>query len=93
MKHTNFKLILQQIRQYSTLYIQMALCGKTLREWLDERVGATPQPIIATIVMQILNGLDYIHSLDIVHHDIKVIYFILYSKKLKTRQSKIYNWN
>ena len=55
----------------------MALCDKTLREWLDERVDPTPQPMIAAIVMQILNGLDYIHSLDIVHHDIKVILFTL----------------
>ncbi|XP_012278300.1 eukaryotic translation initiation factor 2-alpha kinase 1 [Orussus abietinus] len=57
--------------QYVTLYIQMALCEKTLRQWLDKRQDFTPQSVISSIFTQIIRGLEYIHSLDIVHHDIK----------------------
>ncbi|KAG7208659.1 hypothetical protein KM043_014863 [Ampulex compressa] len=61
----------QMKQQYATLYIQMALCDKTLKQWLDERVDVTPPSTIMAILTQILCGLDYIHSRNIVHHDIK----------------------
>ncbi|XP_076245858.1 eukaryotic translation initiation factor 2-alpha kinase 1 isoform X2 [Calliopsis andreniformis] len=57
--------------QYATLYIQMALCDMTLQQWLDDRIEVPPQGIIIRILTQILDGLDYIHSCGIVHHDIK----------------------
>ena len=58
--------------KYTTLYIQMALCEKTLQQWLDERIEVTPQEMLVAILTQTLHGLDYIHSRGIVHHDIKV---------------------
>ncbi|XP_076750522.1 eukaryotic translation initiation factor 2-alpha kinase 1 isoform X2 [Xylocopa sonorina] len=61
----------QMNEKYTMLYIQMALCEKTLQQWLDERIEMTPQAMIITILTQIVCGLDYIHSREIVHHDIK----------------------
>ncbi|KAL2737881.1 eukaryotic translation initiation factor 2-alpha kinase 1 isoform X1 [Vespula squamosa] len=56
---------------YATLYIQMALCEKTLQQWLEERNENPSQLTIHTIFTQILQGVDHIHSLRMVHHDIK----------------------
>lgn len=84
----------QQICQYNskmsnnlyTLYIQMALCEQTLREWLDERVEPVSQALITVILTQILSGLDYIHSRGVVHHDIKPSNIFISSKDHLTVQ-------
>ncbi|KAL6266287.1 hypothetical protein P5V15_003145 [Pogonomyrmex californicus] len=58
-------------RQYLTLYIQMALCEQTLEQWLRHKINVTSEPMIRAIFQQILCGVDYMHSREIVHHDIK----------------------
>uniref|UniRef100_A0ABD2VX28 Protein kinase domain-containing protein n=1 Tax=Trichogramma kaykai TaxID=54128 RepID=A0ABD2VX28_9HYME len=62
---------LSENNTWGYLYIQMALCDTTLRQWMTNREPLTTDYTYVTIVSQLLAGLDYIHSLKIVHHDIK----------------------
>ncbi|KAF5270509.1 hypothetical protein FQA39_LY08387 [Lamprigera yunnana] len=66
--------------KWATLYIQMALCQTTLKQWLETRnqagfqndvlVSKSANSVIE-ILRQLLVGIEYIHSKRIVHHDIK----------------------
>nr|CAI5836200.1 unnamed protein product [Callosobruchus analis] len=68
--------------RWATLYIQMALCQTTLKQWLEKRNAMVTDPdkavvqglrsdAIKQILIQLLSGLEYIHSKGVVHHDIK----------------------
>lgn len=54
----------------------MQLCHQTLRQWLDVRnLNADSSVNIEdslNIFLQIVQGVEFIHSKGIVHHDIKV---------------------
>lgn len=67
---------------WATLYIQMSLCGKTLKVWLEERNNCVINseidsfypyhvPKALDIFTQLTCGLNYIHDRNIVHHDVK----------------------
>uniref|UniRef100_A0A069DUK7 non-specific serine/threonine protein kinase n=1 Tax=Panstrongylus megistus TaxID=65343 RepID=A0A069DUK7_9HEMI len=62
-------------KQSATLYIQMHLCERTLRHWLDQRNQIKNLEIninqCIEIFKKIVKGVEYIHSQGIVHHDIK----------------------
>ncbi|KAJ4442171.1 hypothetical protein ANN_12037, partial [Periplaneta americana] len=63
-------------QDWAMLYVQMQLCERTLKEWLDWRNAQTP-PVVdlkqsVAIFQQIVSGVCYIHSQNIVHHDIKI---------------------
>ena len=57
------------------LYIQMELCGKTLKTWIDERNAERDlkrREMSQGIIQQILHGVEYIHSNKLIHRDLKV---------------------
>ena len=51
----------------AVLFVQMQLCEKTLRCWLDERGAAISHFKNVQIFRQILLGVEYIHSQNIIH--------------------------
>uniref|UniRef100_A0A1B6EU29 non-specific serine/threonine protein kinase n=1 Tax=Cuerna arida TaxID=1464854 RepID=A0A1B6EU29_9HEMI len=61
-------------QEWACLYIQMQLCHVTLRQWLDDR-NHSFEPVKEThclaLFKKIVQGVEYIHSQGIVHHDIK----------------------
>ena len=62
------------VSSFVTLYIQMQLCEYALNDWLLKRSTA-PSVLYAEaihIFHQVVSGVQYIHSMKLIHRDIKV---------------------
>lgn len=55
------------------LYIQMQLCRKdTLKDWLKTNYDNRDKTIIFDLFYQIVDAVEYVHSQDLIHRDLKV---------------------
>jgi hypothetical protein len=65
--------------QLATLYIQMQLCEYSLHDWLITR-DTSPAMLHAEAIHvfhQVVTGVHYIHSMKLIHRDIKVTFFFV----------------
>ncbi|KAF7204743.1 eukaryotic translation initiation factor 2-alpha kinase 1 isoform X1 [Nothobranchius furzeri] len=74
----------KEVHFHLMLYIQMQLCERSLKDWISERnarpinnhISGTPYDLVDTehtlsLLKNILEGVEYIHSRGIMHRDLK----------------------
>ncbi|XP_026551182.1 interferon-induced, double-stranded RNA-activated protein kinase [Pseudonaja textilis] len=58
--------------KFNCLFIQMELCEKgNLSDWLDQKKGHSCKSVSIILFQQIVEGVDYIHSKNLIHRDLK----------------------
>lgn len=61
------------------LYIQMQLCRKdTLKDWLKTNCENRDKTTIFDLFYQIVDAVEYVHSQDLIHRDLKVSFDLVY---------------
>lgn len=75
-KFINIKVTCFRSRKY--LFIQMEFCeGGTLTTWIRERTQRTTREI-HKVFYEIVSGVEYVHSKNLIHRDLKVFCLLLY---------------
>ncbi|MCD4745495.1 MAG: protein kinase [Bacteroidales bacterium] len=71
-QHTNIVILYDYIEnKNSTLFIMEYVEGKTIDEYILTESGPIPEKKLVSLFTQILNGVYYAHSRNVIHRDIK----------------------
>jgi serine/threonine protein kinase len=72
LHHPNVVRVLNFFRAHDTAYMAMRYeCGRSLQEHIEKREGALPENWMRNIFVQLLSGLREVHSVRLLHLDIK----------------------
>jgi len=76
------KALISTIKVNGLFYIQMELCGLTLKEWMNNRLSININDC-NNLFKQLLTGVKYIHEHNIIHRDLKPTNIFLDNGTLK----------
>lgn len=72
LNHPNIVRVLRLFRANGTAYMVMEYIeGKSLEDWMKQQGGSPPEKDLRHYVAGVLDGLEYIHKLNLYHRDIK----------------------
>lgn len=85
LRHLNNAALMENLHVEKVyLYIQMQLCRKdTLKDWLKSNCEIRDKTTIFDLFFQIVDAVEYVHSQDLIHRDLKVS--VCGNGSLKTR--------
>lgn len=74
LRHLNNAALIENLHVEKVyLYIQMQLCRKdTLKDWLKSNCELRDKTTIFDLFFQIVDAVEYVHSQDLIHRDLKV---------------------
>jgi serine/threonine protein kinase len=70
VRHSAFANLAAASALRQVLYIQMQLCERTMRQWLNERGRDTSLSANRPVFLQLLRGLQHIHTSGLIHRDL-----------------------
>jgi len=81
-KHTNIVQLLEVVvgRSLESIFLSMEYCEQDLASLLDHMQTAFTESQVKCIMLQVLQGLKYLHSNYIVHRDLKVSNLLMTDK-------------